>query len=310
MARNAIIQFYRGAGAPTGLFAGEPAWDTTNKVLYVGVDEDVVGAVLVGGVDWTGITGDIDIASNNFTTGGNFVIDTRTGKVLLGDSTIGIYSQADTFLDLFADGAIRIGDSSAGAPTNYTNFAPDGFMTMAGTARVMRSVDFEPDAVKKGGVGPTDSTEAGFPIHDYQAANDESVHMHWEVPHDYASGGEIHLHVEFFVDTAPGGAANVTWGVEYQKLSIGDNFDFTATTTIIVNEAITTGTPANDKKIHSSAEIHLVTTGIEPMDVILIRLFRDADASEVDATDNFANDVRVFNYHLMYLSDKLGQAST
>ncbi len=223
----------------------------------------------------------------------------------------------------FKDG-IRIGDNTApgdkfevvgvsqlgdGGTTNYTQFASSGLLTMAGTARVLRSVDFEPDAVKKGGVGPTDSTEDGFPMHDYQAANDESVHIHWEIPHWYASGGEVHLHVEFFVDTAPGGAANVTWGIEYKKQSIGDNFGFTGTTTIITNTALTTGTPANDQKIHSSAEIHLVTTGFEPMDVILIRIFRDANASETDATDNFGSDARVFNYHLMALSDKQGQGT-
>ena len=116
------------------------------------------------------------------------------------------------------------------------------------------------------------------------------------------------MHAEYFVDTAPASAANVTWGIEYKKLSIGDNFDFSSgTTTVIVNDALTTGTPANDKKIHSSDEIHMVTTGWEPMDVILIRFFRDADASEVGATDDFGSDARLFNYHLMYLSDKMGQ---
>ena len=202
-------------------------------------------------------------------------------------------------------GAATIGDG-----TNEAQFASDGELTLAGTARIMRSVDFEPDALKKGGVGPTDNTEDSFPTHDYQATNDESVFVHWEIPHDYASAGEIHLHIEWFVDTAPGDAKNVTWGLEYKKQSIGDNFDFGASTiTIIVNDAITTGSPANDKKIHSSAELNLTTTGFEPMDIILIRIFRDADASEDGATDDFGSDVRVFNYHLMYLSDKLGQGT-
>lgn len=193
-----------------------------------------------------------------------------------------------------------------GDGANETLFAADGLMTMTGTARVLKSVDFEPDAIKKGGVGPADSTEDGFPIHDYDSTNDESVKIHWEIPHSYASGGEIHIHVEYFVDTAPVSDANVTWGVEYKRQSIGDNLDFDAgTTTVTVIDAITTGTPANDKKIHSSAEIHLTTTGFEPMDVILIRIFRDANA----ATDNFGSDARVFNYHLMYLSDKLGQGT-
>lgn len=234
---------------------------------------------------------DFDDGSASFATG-NFTISTSGFVVATGLDVIGV---------------TQLGD---GGTTDYAQFAADGELTLFGTARVLRSVDFEPDAVKKGGVGPADSTEDGFPIHDYDSTNDESVHIHWEIPHDYASAEEIHLHVEFFVDTAPGAAANVTWGVEYKKLSIGDNFDFGAgTTTVIVNTALTTGTPANDKKIHSSAQIQLVTTGFEPMDVVLIRIFRDADASEVGATDNFGSDARVFNYHLMYLSDKLGEAA-
>lgn len=37
MARIVTHQFYRGSGAPgSALSAGEPAFDTTNKVLYVG----------------------------------------------------------------------------------------------------------------------------------------------------------------------------------------------------------------------------------------------------------------------------------
>ena len=47
-------------------------------------------------------------------------------KLNLRDTAIGIYSQANTFLDLFADGAVRIGDSSAGSPTNYMEIESDG----------------------------------------------------------------------------------------------------------------------------------------------------------------------------------------
>lgn len=204
-----------------------------------------------------------------------------------------------------------VGNSRFGYSTaNYGTFADDGELLLFGTARVLRSVDFEPEAVKQGGVGPGSSTEDGFPIHDYSAASDESVFIHWEIPHEYADGGEIHLHAEYFVDTAPVGDVNVTWGIEYKKLSIGDNFSFSSgTTTIIVNDLLTTGTPVNDKSIHSSPEIHLVTTGFVPMDVVLIRFFRDANASEVGATDAFGSDARLFNYHLMFLSDKMGQGT-
>lgn len=244
----------------------------------------------------------------------NWFLHNDGGNNLLGgDNEKSKFGDTDTDLEIYSDGtnglmefdtALRLGDTS-----NYTQFADDGLQTMAGTARVLRSVDFEPDAIKKGGVGPTDSTEDGFPFHDYQAANDESVKVHWEIPHEYASAGEIHLHVEFFVDTAPGSTEYVTWGVEYQKLSIGDNWNFSSSTTVITNTALTSGTPANDKKMTNSGEIHLTTTGFEPMDVILIRIFRDANASETDALDNFGSPARVFNYHLMFLSDKQGQGT-
>jgi len=62
------------------------------------------------------------------------ILMNSTEKIYLRDTALGIYSQADTFLDLFADGGVRIGDSSAGAPTNYVQFAPTSNMTFAGTA--------------------------------------------------------------------------------------------------------------------------------------------------------------------------------
>ena len=57
-----------------------------------------------------------------------------TEKLMFLDTAIGIYSQANTFMDLFADGAIRIGDSSAGAPTNYANFANNGNLSFVGSS--------------------------------------------------------------------------------------------------------------------------------------------------------------------------------
>ena len=213
-----------------------------------------------------------------------------------------------TVANTIDSGAITATAATIGDGTNETAISATGLQTMAGTARVLIDVDFEPDAVKKGGVGPGDSDEDGFSIHDYDPTNDESIKLHWEVPHDYASAGTVHIHFDWFVDTAPTTAKNVTWGVEYKKKSIGDNFGFTGTTTAIVNQAITTGTTANDKKTHVTAEISLITTGFEPGDFVLMRLFRDADASEDGATDDFGSDVRIFDYHLEYLSDKLGES--
>lgn len=60
------------------------------------------------------------------------------------DVALGIYSQADTFLDFFADGAIRFGDSSAGAPTNYMNVSATALTTWVGTAGLVMGSMYVP----------------------------------------------------------------------------------------------------------------------------------------------------------------------
>ena len=111
------------------------------------------------------------------------------------------------------------------------------------------------------------------------------------------------MHLDFFVDTAPVADANVVWGLEYQKLSHEDNFNFGSTATLTTTEAVTTGTPANDKSIHETENFNMTTTGWESHDIILMRIYRDAD----NGSDNFANDARMMHIHIEFLSNKLGE---
>jgi len=184
-----------------------------------------------------------------------------------------------------------------------------GQLLFSGDGRVMISMDLEPVlATRPAANPPGEGTEDSFPTHDFNATTEESVYFHLELPHDYADAGIIHVHFDFFVDSAPATAKSVVWGVEYKKQSIGDNFDFGAGTTIgYTQTSITTGTPANDKKVHQSAEVNLTTTGFAANDYILLRLFRDADGT--GGTDDFAADARVIDYHIEYLSDKIGEAT-
>ncbi len=86
---------------------------------------------------------DMIIASANVTANDELHINDfdamvlkTTTKLNFLDPAIGIYSPADTFLDLFADGAVRIGDSSGGAPTNYANFNSTGNLSFVGSAGI------------------------------------------------------------------------------------------------------------------------------------------------------------------------------
>ena len=200
---------------------------------------------------------------------------------------------------------VRLGDWD----TNYAQFAIDGELTLVGTAQVLRSMDLEPVlATRPIANPPGEGLEDGFATHDFNPTIDESVYFHLELPHDYAAGGLIHIHFDFFVDTAPASAQSVVWGVEYKKQSIGDNFDFGAgTTTAYTQTSVTTGTPANDKKVHESSEISLTVAGFVPGDYLLLRLFRDANGT--GGTDDYTADARIIDYHIEYLSNRLGEAT-
>ncbi len=257
-----------------------------------------------------------------FATGsdGNLTITTVDSGGAAGDITLSPDGIVISTVDVRVNGQLEVGNGTTGQPsyfgdggpnggnTNYTALSTTGVQTMSGTARVMRSIDLEPILAKRPSANPpAEGTEDSFPTHDFSPTTDESVFFHLELGHDYAAAGTIHVHFDFFVDVADPCATSVVWGVEYKKLSTGDNFDFDLGTTIAYTQtSVTLGTPANDKKIHQSAEINLTTTGFVAGDYILLRLFRDADGT--GGTDDFPRDSRVIDYHIEYLSDKIGEA--
>lgn len=208
----------------------------------------------------------------------------------------------------------RVANFGDGGTTNYTEFKTDGELVLHGTAKVMKCLNIEPKWTKGHGASPPDETTEDnssyfFVTHDYDDTTEESVYYVFQTNHDYAISGLIHIHFDFFVDTAPATAKSVTFGVEYKKVVAGtDAFDFSSgTTTGYVSSSITTGTPANDKLIHQAGAVTLSTSGWNPNDIVFLRFFRDATGA--GGTDDFVGDVRVFNYHLEYVSDVIGEAT-
>jgi hypothetical protein len=121
--------------------------------------------------------------------GGGGLQSNAAEKLLFRDSAIGIYSQADTYMDFFADGGMRFGDSSAGAPTNYTQIASNGDFSQTGTARRnwTKWTANNITVTTGGGVGT---------VSDLQTAHDGNVYHVDEV------AGGLELRVEFINVTA------------------------------------------------------------------------------------------------------------
>jgi hypothetical protein len=217
-----------------------------------------------------------------------------------------------------SDGKATFKSADIGDGTNEAQFAADGELTLAGTARAWRSWDVRPDAMKLPGANPpAEDTIDGFPFLRFDRGTEESVYYVWEVPADFAVGdGSLKGHFEFLVESPPtsGGtnvAENVRMGFEYKKISPDAVFDFTGgTASGYIDETIAVDETA--WIIHSTADGTCTTTDWAVGDTILFRFYRDATAAE-DTYDNEAsaadNDVWVFDFHMMYLVDKLGAAS-
>jgi hypothetical protein len=66
--------------------------------------------------------------------GDGFVLLDSDSKVCFDDNTTGVYAQSESYLDLFAAGAVRIGNSRNGAPTTYVEYLSNGRVKYIGPA--------------------------------------------------------------------------------------------------------------------------------------------------------------------------------
>jgi hypothetical protein len=168
-------------------------------------------------------------------------------KFLFRDSAIGAYSQADSFVDIFADGALRIGDSSAGAPTNYSNFSPTGVLTFVASARLTKKVWIGSESF----VNQAGSTAAvagtGFK-HSWQMDDGQAdyVTTSWYVPDNWASGTDILVYIHWATPTT---SQIGTWDFHYVAVAEGE--DIQGAGTNLADDDDTSGGTAYDLNIGS-----------------------------------------------------------
>jgi len=191
----------------------------TDKNFVIGDGSDKTWSLIFddnnadGQLDWEGGT-DYFVFQDD-------VLMNSAEKTYYRDIAIGIYSQADTFLDLFADGAVRIGDSSAGAPTNFSKFESDGTLEFNGAATVWKDINLgaaqlsRPSSSQPDLVNFVDEAGADTGIQTYAFAVGEKIHGSFEMQHDYKEGSDFTFHVHWEGITAPTGTDNVQWRLTY-----------------------------------------------------------------------------------------------
>jgi hypothetical protein len=226
-------------------------------------------------------------------------------KFLLRDTAIGIYSQADTFMDLFADGAVRIGDSSAGAPTNYVNIAPDGEITLAGTARVKGQILIDNANLGFGLTAPTQTIIGNYGAWEYGlnggAANDDSVFT-FHLPHEYASGTDVTVQIDWYIDEA--GGDEIKWAIAWSATPHDSTEAIDAPTHTGSSDTGDIVVPATAKYFTANT-LTIGGASLAAGDQVGVTL------SRADITDGVdpANDPGIVDIHVEFTKDKLGEAT-
>ena len=229
------------------------------------------------------------------------LIDTGL-KTFYRDTAVGIYSQANTFLDLFADGAVRIGDSSAGAPTNYTNFAVNGIQTIVGTARVKKHLQGIVIS-GKGANSPTSKiTEA--PYLSWTFAINDDTHETQIIPKDMDVTASADIIVSWYTtDATADGVDSVNWQAQWDSRAVGE----------LVTAGSTTDTSGDTL---CGAQYAIVDTIVETipansiaqddhlgLDITRIALTAGTDPSPT------ATSIHLISIEIEYTIDKLGAAT-
>lgn len=231
-------------------------------------------------------------------------------KITFHDAGIYIHASADGNMKADADvlmtlghtGVTRIGDGA----THYAQFAADGELTLVGTARVLRNQEVDLSSAKLGvGSPPAAGTEDEFPTIDFDKTNIEEVFFKVHTPADYATGTDVEIHLDFFVDTVDAGTQRaVVWGAEYKVVQHGDTFDFDAGTAT-VGETCEIPIATGNKDLLTCESMTFIAANLPGEGLLLVRVFRNATHGD----DDHDGDARLAFIHLEYTAGSLGTAT-
>lgn len=244
------------------------------------------------------------IHAGNFRIGGttaptNALSMDTASKIDFRDNAIGIYSQADTFMDLFADGGIRIGDSSAGAPTNYTNISPTGVVTFAGTARIIKNRWFPFNALKAPGTKPAEFKEWGISgVWEFSDATDDTIVFNLQIPTDM----DITVAPSFLIGWSTNTAVTTetaVWQLEYLYTAAGEDTTAAAQETLTVN---------SNAIAQADGLIVAEITGMDLPEATDACMHCRLKRLGADANDDLTDTAELHGVCIKYASNKLGQA--
>jgi len=152
----------------------------------------------------------------------------------------------------------------------------------------------------KPGVNYPSEGEIGVtPVLLFDATNDEWVYYEWEVPENYYTGSDFKI--RFYWSPTDANTGDVVWGIEYTIVTPENDEVLTTTTT---TATVTDSTQSLANELLRSDFITIPGTGVQPGDIISMRVYRDADA------DDYGADAALVHLGLYFKVDRNGIATT
>ena len=219
--RGGEIEVYGNAATIVGYIFGAVSG---NRLAFKSTAQSTGADVGVAWIDFDDgsasfAAGGVTIASTGASSWASTLTMRTSAKINLRDTAIGIYSQADTFMDLFADGGVRIGDSSAGAPTSFSKFEPDGTLEFNGEATVFEDIPISLSSARVPAANaPTWSGFIGN-LNTYTYGLNDFQEFSTEIEHSYKESSDIEFHIHGATNGLEGVDKTIKFEIEYELVN-------------------------------------------------------------------------------------------
>ncbi len=198
-------------------------------------------------------------------------------------------------------GANTFGD---GGVTNYAAIAADGEITLFGTARVIKHIEFDNADFGKGATVPAQVILGSFNGWEYDISDDS--HLNFILPHDYAAGTDIEVHVRWYCgEDRVTNSGEVQWRCAWAALPSDSSETIDSPTHSGTNDTADIDIPTSANVLTESVLVIIPGTDLMHDDSIGLDIERVA----LTAGSNPTQKPTIINVHIEYLSDKLGDAT-
>lgn len=196
--------------------------------------------------------------------------------------------------------------------TNYLAIADDGTVSLNGSATTYDDLRVDGSRVQNSGVtAPAFAVfVGGLYCNFFENTKVQSVYFNVQMPHAWKEGSDLGAHVHWTEKAIAPNSTKVHWGLEYQWVNIGENFNTTTNSTITGSTVLTTSSINADNTLalgeHAITSLGTISgAGQKFSSVLVCRLYRDG----AHVNDTYTGDAALLSVDFHYQIDSFGTSS-